>query len=115
MNREIYQEPLVSRYTSRAMQELFSEQNRIQTWRRCWIALAEAQNELGLADIVTREMIDELKEHGCSFVLSEFDNDPQTLRLLDHLPVEMVKLRPGLAKGLSSSTENQEIIRAVTT
>ena len=63
MDREIYQEPLVSRYTSREMQELFSERTRIQTWRRCWIALAEAQNELGLSDLVTREMIDELKEH----------------------------------------------------
>ena len=63
MDREIYQEPLVSRYTSREMQELFSERTRIRTWRQCWIALAEAQNELGLSDIVTREMIDELKEH----------------------------------------------------
>jgi adenylosuccinate lyase len=63
MSREIYQDPLVSRYTSREMQELFSEHTRIQTWRRCWIALAEAQNELGLSHIVTREMIDELKEH----------------------------------------------------
>jgi len=63
MSREIYQEPLVSRYTSREMQELFSERTRIRTWRQCWIALAEAQNELGLSDIVTREMIDELKEH----------------------------------------------------
>ncbi|UCD65390.1 MAG: adenylosuccinate lyase [Deltaproteobacteria bacterium] len=63
MSKEIYQEPLVSRYTSREMQELFSERTRIQTWRRCWIALAEAQNELGLDDIVTIEMINELKEH----------------------------------------------------
>ena len=63
MNKEIYQEPLVSRYTSREMQELFSENNRIRTWRRCWIALAEAQNELGLSGIVTQEMINELKEH----------------------------------------------------
>ena len=63
MNREIYQEPLVSRYTSREMQEIFSEQNRITTWRRCWIALAEAQNELGLDDIVTTEMVAELKKH----------------------------------------------------
>jgi adenylosuccinate lyase len=62
MSKEIYQEPLVSRYTSREMQELFSENTRIQTWRRCWIALAEAQNELGLSEIVTREMINELKE-----------------------------------------------------
>jgi adenylosuccinate lyase len=63
MSKNIYQEPLVSRYTSREMQELFSERTRILTWRRCWIALAEAQNELGLSDIVTQEMIDELKEH----------------------------------------------------
>lgn len=63
MNKEIYQEPLVSRYTSREMQELFSERTRIRTWRRCWIALAEAQNELGLSDIVTGEMIAELKAH----------------------------------------------------
>jgi adenylosuccinate lyase len=45
------------------MQELFSERTRIQTWRRCWIALAEAQNELGLSEIVTQEMINELQEH----------------------------------------------------
>ena len=63
MNREIYQEPLVSRYTSREMQELFSETTRIRTWRQCWIALAEAQNELGLDEIVTQEMINELKDH----------------------------------------------------
>jgi adenylosuccinate lyase len=63
MNREIYQEPLVSRYTSPEMQELFSEQNKFQNWRKCWIALAEAQNELGLDDIVTSEMVNELKAH----------------------------------------------------
>lgn len=63
MDNEVYQEPLVSRYTSREMQEIFSEQTRIRNWRRCWIALAEAQHELGLTDIVTREMIDELVAH----------------------------------------------------
>jgi adenylosuccinate lyase len=45
------------------MQELFSEYTRILTWRKCWIALAEAQNELGLSNIVSREMINELKDH----------------------------------------------------
>lgn len=61
----------------------------------------------------TRRLIDELKDLGCSFVLSEFDNDRRTIQLLDHLPVNMIKLRPGLARGLSSNTANQEIIRAV--
>lgn len=61
MNREIYQEPLVSRYTSRAMQELFSEKTRFTTWRRCWLALAEAQYELGLTDIIKPEMLDQMR------------------------------------------------------
>ena len=61
----------------------------------------------------TQRIIDELKDLGCNFVLSEFDNDRRTLHLLEHLPVGMVKLRPGLAQGLSSNTANQEIIRAV--
>ena len=61
----------------------------------------------------TRRVVDELQRLGCNFVLSEFDNDRRTVQLLDHLPINMIKLRPGLAKGLSSSTTNQEIIRAV--
>ncbi len=61
MNRAIYQEPLVSRYTSREMQELFSEKTKFTNWRRCWVALAEAQFELGLTDIVKSEMLDEMR------------------------------------------------------
>ncbi|HID02041.1 MAG TPA: adenylosuccinate lyase, partial [Desulfobacterales bacterium] len=61
MNRDIYQEPLVSRYTSREMQELFSEKTKFTTWRRCWLALAEAQFELGLTDIINQEMLDEMR------------------------------------------------------
>ncbi len=61
----------------------------------------------------TRRIIEELKEFGCGFILSEFDNDRRTIQLLEHLPVNMIKLRPGLARGLSSNTANQEIIRSV--
>lgn len=59
--RDVYQEPLVSRYTSKEMQQLFSESKKFSTWRKCWIALAEAQHELGLTDIVTTEMLDEMR------------------------------------------------------
>ena len=61
----------------------------------------------------TRRVVDELQLLGCNFVLSEFDNDRRTLQLLEHLPISTVKLRPGLANGLSSNTTNQEIIRTV--
>ena len=43
------------------MQELFSEKMKFTTWRRCWLALAEAQFELGLTSIVTEEMLDEMR------------------------------------------------------
>lgn len=61
MSRDIYQEPLVSRYTSPEMQRLFSEKTKFTLWRRCWLALAEAQYELGLTDIITREMLEEMR------------------------------------------------------
>ncbi len=61
----------------------------------------------------TKRIIEELKEYGCGFVLSEFDNDRRTIQLLEHLSVNMIKLRPGLAQGLSTNTANQEIIRSV--
>jgi len=60
-----------------------------------------------------RRLIDEVQTMGCGIVLADFDNERRTLQLLEHLPVDMVKLRRGLSHGLSSSTANQEIIRAV--
>jgi adenylosuccinate lyase len=46
---ERYVSPLSTRYASPAMQLLFGDQNRVGLWRRIWIALAEAQREVGLA------------------------------------------------------------------
>jgi len=55
-----YQNPLVGRYASDNMSELFSENHRIRTWRRMWIALAEAEKELGLK--ISNKQINELKK-----------------------------------------------------
>lgn len=60
-----------------------------------------------------QRLIEELRNLGCGVVLSEFDNDRRTLQLLEYLPVSMIKLRPGLAQGLSTNRANQAIIRAV--
>jgi len=46
---DLYRSPLVSRYASREMSELFGERNRILTWRRIWLALAKAQRRAGVA------------------------------------------------------------------
>lgn len=63
MNRDIYREPLVSRYTSRAMQEVFSEKTKFSIWRRCWIALAEAEAELGLDHLISEQALEEMRTH----------------------------------------------------
>src|SRR5438105_14244855 len=44
-----FENPLVSRYAGREMVDLWSRQRKYSTWRRLWLALAEAQAELGLA------------------------------------------------------------------
>ncbi len=63
MNRDVYTEPLVSRYTSHAMQRLFSERSKFSTWRRCWIALAEAEAELGLDHLISEKALEEMRAH----------------------------------------------------
>lgn len=55
-----YQSPLSERYASKEMCTVFSDQYKFSTWRRLWIALAEAQKELGLSAITT-EQIDEMR------------------------------------------------------
>ena len=40
---EIYSSPLAERFASREMLENFSELKKFRTWRRVWVALAEAE------------------------------------------------------------------------
>lgn len=56
-----YTSPLSKRYASKEMKYLFSNEMKFKTWRELWIALAEAEKELGLN--ITQEQIDELKLH----------------------------------------------------
>ena len=58
---DIYLSPLVQRNASREMSELFGPRRRILTWRRLWIALAEAQRELGLK--ITARQVAQLKRN----------------------------------------------------
>jgi len=51
--------PLVSRYAGEAMLRIFSPAEKVRTWRRIWIALAEAQQELGLD--ITDEQLREMR------------------------------------------------------
>lgn len=61
MSQDKYVSPLSERYASKEMQYIFSPDMKFRTWRRLWIALAEAEHELGLP--ITEEQIEELKVH----------------------------------------------------
>lgn len=58
---DIYENPLCTRYASKEMKHIFSADVKFSTWRKLWIALAEAEMELGLD--ITEEQIAEMKEH----------------------------------------------------
>jgi adenylosuccinate lyase len=61
MSTDNYTSPLSSRYASKEMQYIFSQDNKFRTWRKLWIALAETEQEFGLD--ITDEQIAELKAH----------------------------------------------------
>lgn len=61
MSTKEYQNPLISRYASKEMSYIFSDDFKFTTWRKFWVALAEAQMELGLN--ITQEQVDELRAH----------------------------------------------------
>jgi adenylosuccinate lyase len=44
----VYENPLITRYASREMAQLWSSEKRFGLWRRLWVVLAEVQQELGL-------------------------------------------------------------------
>ncbi|HEX6964864.1 MAG TPA: adenylosuccinate lyase [Gemmatimonadaceae bacterium] len=56
-----YSSPLAERYASRAMLELWSPQVRHGLWRRLWLALAEAERELGVD--IPEEAIRRMRAH----------------------------------------------------
>lgn len=59
--KNLYSTPLNSRYASKEMSYIFSDDMKFSTWRKLWIALAEGEKELGLN--ITKEQIEELKSH----------------------------------------------------
>lgn len=58
--RSKYVSPLNTRYASKEMSYLFSQDFKFKTWRKLWIALAETERELGLN--ITEEQIQQMKE-----------------------------------------------------
>lgn len=58
---DTYTSPFAERYSSKEMLYNFSNDKKFRTWRKLWVALAEAEQQLGLE--ITNEQINELKTH----------------------------------------------------
>ena len=56
---DTYTSPLATRNASEEMLRLWSARHKFNTWRRIWLAVAEAQHEMGLP--VTKEQVEELR------------------------------------------------------
>jgi adenylosuccinate lyase len=69
--RDSYQNPLIERYAYPEMSFVFSPHFKFSTWRKLWIALAEAQAGLGLH--ISPGQIEEMKAH-----IDDIDYDKAT-------------------------------------
>jgi len=78
MSADVYDNPLVSRYASREMAELWGPRRKFTTWRRLWIALAEAQQELGLR--VSNQQVQQLRQHADNLNLDKAAEYERRLR-----------------------------------
>lgn len=58
---DIYISPLATRYASSECSSLFSPKNKYKIWRKLWLALAEAEMELGLP--IQKSQIKEMEKH----------------------------------------------------
>ncbi|MGV8984087.1 adenylosuccinate lyase [Clostridium sp.] len=57
--RNTYNTPLNSRYASKEMSYLFSDDMKFKTWRKLWVALAEGERLLGVN--ITEAQVEELR------------------------------------------------------
>lgn len=67
-----FESALSSRYASREMVQIFSEETRYSTWRKLWIALARAQKNLGLPIKPEQIQAMEKKIHEIDFKRAEY-------------------------------------------
>lgn len=61
MSCDRYESPFSTRYASKQMQYIFSADNKFRTWRRLWIALARAEQKLGLD--ISDEQIAQMEQY----------------------------------------------------
>src|SRR5207245_2677004 len=110
-----YSSPLSRRYASPAMQALWGERRRIGLWRRLWLALMEAERELGL--VVPERALTELRTHLDDADLERAAEHEKRLRHdvmahIHHLGEQAPAARPFIHLGATSAyvTDNADLL-----
>jgi adenylosuccinate lyase len=116
VKRDTAANPLTERYASREMSYLFSPDYRFRTWRRLWIALAEAEKELGLP--VTDGQIAELRRHADNINYEDAERREREIRhdVMAHIyayGLQAPSAKPIIHLGATSAfvTDNTDILQ----
>ncbi|WP_255374284.1 adenylosuccinate lyase [Tissierella sp. P1] len=111
----MYNSPFSSRYSSKEMRYIFSDDYKYQTWRKLWIVLAESQMELGLD--VSLEQVEELKKEqfNINYQVVEKYEDIYCHDVIAHIMaygLQCAKAKPIIHLGATSCfiTDNTDII-----
>ena len=102
---DVYENPLVKRYSSKEMSEIFSPDKKFRTWRELWIALAESEKELGLN--ITDEQINEMRKYKDDINYDVAENREKEIRhdVMSHVysyGVQCPKAKPIIHLGATS-------------
>jgi adenylosuccinate lyase len=110
-----YESVLATRYASSAMQRLWSAQHRVRTWRRLWLALADAQRRLGVD--IPGEAVEQMEAHLDDADLDAVRRYEQRMRHdvmahIHHFGDQAPAARPFLHLGATSAfvTDNADLI-----
>ena len=60
---------------------------------------------------LTREIAAKIKDLGCSIILDDFGLGPASLHYLEQLSVDMIKINPGVIRGLAGDLKKQNYLK----
>ncbi len=116
MDRTVYQTPLVTRYATKEMLYIFSDENKFTKWREVWIGVAKAQKEMGLG--ITGEQIEEMEraKDDINYRVAEVKEREIKHDVLSHVFAygqQCPKAKPIIHLGLTSCdvTDNAELMQ----
>ena len=106
MANDTYNSPFNARYASKEMQYIYSPDFKFKTWRKLWIALAEAEQELGLD--ITDQHIGELKANADNITAEVKRAQAQEADLAAAIKINADNILLKVSKGNISSEISQE-------